>query len=152
MVRLDSVNRRILEILQEDGRISLSELARRIGRSETTVRDRLRSLQSSHVLQGCQAVVDEHALGYPVRAFVRADLDLERLEELHRNLERMPQVVSCAITAGPRPLLVEVLTPDLQHIVPDLQARLGGWGLRRVQVEPVLRTLMSHRPPRVAAP
>lgn len=126
--------------------MSLTELARHVGRSETTVRDRLASLQSAGILKGYQALVDEDALGYRVRAYVRGRCDMADIQEVHERLEAVPQVMSVSLTGGARPLLVEVLVPELENLVPLLQQRLSGAGLRDMEVEPVLQTLVRHRP------
>jgi len=146
MPRLDRINRRLLELLQRDGRMSLTELARHVGRSETTVRDRLASLQSAGILQGYQALVDENALGFRVRAFVRGSCKWEDIPQVQERLRAVPQVMGVSLTGGGRPILMEVLVQDLEELVPLLQQRIAPAGLEDLEVEPVLQTLVRHRP------
>lgn len=142
MRRVDHVNMGLLALLQADGRMSLAELARRVGRSETTVRDRLASMQSAGVLRGVHARVDEAALGYHARAVVRARC--EDVQEARERLLTLPQVRGAVVTAGDRPLLLDVLERDLPALGRALQ-ELGEAGLEDVVVDPVMGTLVPRR-------
>ena len=68
---LDDVNRRLLAELQEDGRLSLAELGRRVGLSPPAVGERLQRLEQDGVIRGYRAEVDPRALGLSLSAIVR---------------------------------------------------------------------------------
>ena len=72
MVRLDRTNLQIIEALEANARLSVCELARELGRGETTIRDRLASLERAGVLRGFRAIVDPASVGYRVHAILRA--------------------------------------------------------------------------------
>ena len=68
---LDEVNRRLLAELEDDGRLSTAELARRVNLSAPAVADRVRRLEEAGVITGYRAVIDPRAVGYPLAAIVR---------------------------------------------------------------------------------
>src|SRR5579872_3774206 len=68
---LDARNVRILALLQQDPRISVSELARRVGMSAPAIRERIQRMEDTGVIQGCRLEIDPAALGYPIAAFIR---------------------------------------------------------------------------------
>jgi Lrp/AsnC family transcriptional regulator, leucine-responsive regulatory protein len=96
---LDAVDRSLLAELQDDARMRVAELARRVGLSPPAVTDRLRRLTSSGALS-CRAEVDPRALGYTVCAIVRVspwNRDLRAIPEVAR---RTPEVTECYRITG----------------------------------------------------
>lgn len=153
MTGLDRINLQLVELLRRDGRMSLTDLARAVGRSETTVRERLGTLRDQGIIQGFQAVVDPGALGYNVRAWVRAEAGLTDLEALAQRLAAIPEVVSASLTSGSRPLEIQIVTSDMERLGQILERRLLPLGLHRVEISTVLRELVQLRaPPVVRAP
>jgi Lrp/AsnC family transcriptional regulator, leucine-responsive regulatory protein len=96
---LDVVDRALLAELQDDTRMRVAELARRVGLSPPAVADRLRRLTGSGALR-CRAEVDPRALGYTVAAIVRVspwNRDLRAIPEVAR---RTPEVTECYRITG----------------------------------------------------
>ena len=97
---LDTVNRRILEELQGEARLSMAELGRRVNLSAPAVAERVQRLERDGVIRGYHADLDPMALGYSVAAVVRvapATRQLERIRELARET---PEVVECHRITG----------------------------------------------------
>ena len=97
---LDALNRRIIEELQADARLSMAELGRRVNLSSPAVAERVQRLEREGVIRGYHADVDPVALGYAVAAVVRvapATRQLERIRELARET---PEVVECHRITG----------------------------------------------------
>src|SRR5690242_21459149 len=82
---LDDVNRRLVAVLHEDPRISMSALARRLGMSAPAVTERLQRLERAGVVRGYRVDVDPAALGLPVTAFAR-DRKSTRLNSSHMSI------------------------------------------------------------------
>ena len=98
--RLDAIDTAILRELQEDGRLSLAALGRRINLSAPSVAERLQRLQTGGVITGFRADVDPEAIGYPIAAFVRirpTTSQLQRIPELARDV---PEIVECHRVTG----------------------------------------------------
>lgn len=145
MVRLDRINATLLEQLQRNGRTNLAELARVVRRGESTVRDRLVSLESAAIIRGYQALVDWKKLGYGVQALVRAEPTVSSAR-LAERLSAIPNVRSVSQTTDPRPILAEVFARDLEDLNRILAERLGPAGLDRLDVAIVVNPLVEARP------
>ncbi|HST66553.1 MAG TPA: Lrp/AsnC family transcriptional regulator [Mycobacteriales bacterium] len=120
MPDLDSVNQRLLRELHGDPRMTMSELARRVGMSAPAVTERVQRLRETGVIAGFRMDVDPAALGFPVMAFARvrpAPGQLERVAALARSLE---QVSECHRITGEDCFLLKVHAPA----IPDLEATL----------------------------
>jgi Lrp/AsnC family leucine-responsive transcriptional regulator len=97
---LDEVNLRILQELQENGRLGMAELARRVSMSPPAVAERVQRLERAGVIAGYRAEIDARALGYPVAAIVRirpASGQLQRIPEVARET---PEVGECYRITG----------------------------------------------------
>jgi Lrp/AsnC family leucine-responsive transcriptional regulator len=97
---LDDVNLRILKELQENGRLGMAELGRRVSMSPPAVADRVQRLERAGIIAGYRAEIDPRALGYPVSAVVRirpAPGQLQRIPEVARET---PEVGECYRITG----------------------------------------------------
>jgi len=113
--RLDRVDRRILEDLQADGRMTNVELARRAGISAPPCLRRVRALEEGGFIRGYHAQVDPQALGFNVTVFAQVGLnsqaepDLKAFEELVAN---WPEVRECHMLAGETDFLLKIVAED----------------------------------------
>lgn len=150
MVRMDDVNLRILELLQRDGRTGVAELARAVGRSESTVRERLFAMERDRIIKGYRAEVDWPSLGYPAHALLRADCAPELVQDVAKRLAAIPQVMSAQFSTGPKPLLVELRVKDLEELSKVMETHFAQLPLRQVETSLVLQGLVAPRPVSIA--
>ncbi|RFC70816.1 Lrp/AsnC family transcriptional regulator [Streptomyces sp. AcE210] len=120
--RWDSLDARLLELLSVDGRMSLRDLSAASGAPLTTVRRRVASLLASRLLLRCDLA--RPLSGWPLSAVYFASVPGQYLEETSRVLSQVPEVRSCAITAGPHNLVVDVWLRTL-HDVHTFEAHLS---------------------------
>jgi Lrp/AsnC family leucine-responsive transcriptional regulator len=102
-MKLDNYDKRILEILQEDGRISNQELADRIGLSPSPCLRRVRALEESGIIAGYRAMLDARKLGLNLIAFVSISMDRhtpERFANFDALVTAMPEVLECSLITG----------------------------------------------------
>ena len=97
---LDETDRRILEELERDGRLSLAELGRRVSLSPPAVAERVQRLERSGVITGYKAVIDPKAIGYPLAAVVRVRPASRQLHRIPEVAESTPEVVECYRITG----------------------------------------------------
>ena len=112
---LDATDRKILELLQADGRMSLADLAGKVGLSPSPCLRRVRMLEDG-VISRYVAVLDQRAVGLPVSVFVSIKLEKQRQESLDRfakAVERWPEVLECYLMTGSRDYWMRVVVPDL---------------------------------------
>jgi Lrp/AsnC family leucine-responsive transcriptional regulator len=120
---LDDVNRRILDLLAEDARMSTSELARRVGLSAPSVRERVGRLERAGVIRGYRLDVDPAAVGLPVAAWVRVRPGPGQLPKVVELARRTPQVSECHRVTGEDCFLLKVHGPSIE----DLESVLDGF-------------------------
>lgn len=117
-VELDMFDRKILGVLAQDGRITVTDLARRIGLSKTPCQARLRRLIDSGVILGFRAVMDSGKLGLNHVAFAEVKLSDTRkraLEEFNAAVRRIPEVEECHMIASSFDYLLKVRTADIRR-------------------------------------
>src|SRR5271165_2236686 len=96
----DSRNVELLTLLQEDPRMNISELARRMGMSAPAVRERLARLEDARVIRGYRLDLDAAALGWPLQAYVRIRPMPGQLPKIAKLAASMQQVAECHRITG----------------------------------------------------
>jgi Lrp/AsnC family leucine-responsive transcriptional regulator len=97
---LDETDHRLLRELQENGRLSLAELGRRINLSSPAVAERLQRLERHGVITGYRAEVSSPAIGYPIAAFVRIRPTTRQLQKIPELAQLVPEVTECHRVTG----------------------------------------------------
>ncbi len=127
MSRKDSVKEpmhpidwQIIEILQDDGKTTYGDLAKRVGLSQAAAHERVKKLEARGVIKGYRAVVDADALGYGVVAFVFVDNAAFDVPDFTVRLQAIPNVLECHAVAGEWAYLLKVRaesTSDLERVL-----------------------------------
>lgn len=126
-VKLDKIDRRILHDLQEEGRITNVELARRAGISAPPCLRRVRALEESGLVKGYHAELDARPLGFNVTVFAQVGLasqaepDLEAFEAL---VHTWAEVRECHMLAGETDFLLKVVSADWESYQEFLTTKL----------------------------
>lgn len=113
---LDRMDRRILGVLQRDGRIAMTELAERVGLTTTPCTERVRRLEKEGVIEGYAARVNPKALGLPLLVFVEIRLSTksgEIFEAFRREVVTLPHVLDCHLVSGDFDYLIKARIPDM---------------------------------------
>jgi Lrp/AsnC family transcriptional regulator, leucine-responsive regulatory protein len=116
---MDRYDRRILELLQEDGRLSNLELAERIGLSPSPCLRRVRALEEAGVIAGYRALLDAQRLGLSLMALVYISMDRhtpERFANFDTRVRALPEVLECLLITG------QQADYQLKVVVSDMQA------------------------------
>lgn len=126
---MESADRRIIELLRRDGRMSFTDLGKAIGLSTSAVHQRVRRLEERGVIAGYAAIVDATALGTPLTAFVSiAPLDPTAPDDIPDRLRGIDAIDACYSVAGDANYLlrVRVGTPqELEELLGTVRARGG---------------------------
>ncbi len=115
--RLDRIDLKILKELQDDGRMTNVELARRVGISAPPCLRRVRALEEAGFIKGYRGLLDEKLLGYEVTVFAmvhlnsQADADLAAFEDFVR---KQPFVRECWMLSGEIDFILKCVAPDLR--------------------------------------
>lgn len=116
IMELDSVNRRLLRLLDHDARMSVAQLARSVNMSAPAVRERIQAMETAGVIRGYRVDVDPSALGLTVSAWVRVRPSPGELNNAARLLQRMPEVTEAHRVTGEDCFIVRIVAPTIQAI------------------------------------
>jgi Lrp/AsnC family leucine-responsive transcriptional regulator len=138
---LDDTNRRLVAQLQQDGRLSLAELGRRVGLSSPAVAERLRRLEQEGVITGYRAEVDPRRLGLGLGALIRIRPAPRQLAQVAALAQRTPEVVECHRVTGDDCFVLTAHVRDVAHLeeVIDQFAAYGQTTTSIMQSSPVPR-------------
>jgi Lrp/AsnC family leucine-responsive transcriptional regulator len=142
---LDDTNRRLLAELQEDARLSLAELGRRVGLSSPAVADRLQRLERDGVISGYRAEVDPRRLGYSLTSVIRIRPAPGQLANVAELAQRTAEVVECHRITGEDCYFMKAHVRDVEHLeeVIDRFVVLGQTTTSIVQSSPVPRRAVA---------
>jgi len=124
---IDELDRSILAILQEEGRITNVELASRVGLTAPPCLRRMRALEEAGVIKGYHAELDPGALGYGIMVFAlvslrsQAEADLRAFES---HVATMPEVRECHMLNGEIDFILKIVAHDLQSFQHFLTSKL----------------------------
>ena len=146
---MDGTDRKILALIQEDGRMSVTELAARVGLSVSPCHRRLRELERTGVIRGYRALIDPNALGLPFEALVFVTMhqeDRDTLLAFESRVAAIPNVVEAQRLFGDPDYLLRVVTSDLsayQRLQDDKLSALPG--VMRMTSTLVMKRVVNDR-------
>jgi Lrp/AsnC family transcriptional regulator, leucine-responsive regulatory protein len=124
---LDDIDRKILAVLQTDGRISLADLSAKVGLSPSPCLRRIRMLERDGIITRYVAVLSQDQVGLPVSVFVSIKLESQReqaLERFNKAIAKWPEVLECYLMTGPRDYLLRIVVADLSAYERFLKEKL----------------------------
>jgi DNA-binding Lrp family transcriptional regulator len=147
---MDRIDRQMLALLQDDGRITITDLAARVGLSVSPCHRRLRELERSGTIRGYRALVDPAALGLTFQALVFVTMrqeDRATLLGFEEAVAAVPEVVQAQRLFGDPDYLLRIVTADLgayQRLEDDVLAALPG--VQRLNSTLVMKQVVADRP------
>ena len=147
---MDAIDRKMLALLQNDGRLTVTEVANRVGLSVSPCHRRLRELERSGAISGYRAVVNPDVVGLRFQALVFVTMrqeDRDTLLGFEQAVAGVPNVVQAQRLFGDPDYLLRILTEDLgayQRLEDDVLAALPG--VQRLNSTLVMKQVVSDRP------
>jgi Lrp/AsnC family leucine-responsive transcriptional regulator len=129
---LDRIDRRILRMLQADGRISITELAEQVGLSATPCSERVKRLERDGFITGYHARLSPQALGQSLLVFVEIRLSAKSgriFDEFKREVLKLPNVLECHLVSGDFDYLIKARIPEMnayRRLLGDMLLALPG--------------------------
>lgn len=140
--KLDEVDEKILEILQDNARTSLKDIAEQVFLSPTAVGTRIDRMLEEGVLEGFTTRLNPEAMGHYVKAFINLQVEPVQREEFYEYIDGILNVIECNCVTGDYSMLIEVRFPtttELDHFIVELQR----FGKTKTQI--VFSTCVKHR-------
>jgi Lrp/AsnC family leucine-responsive transcriptional regulator len=139
---VDEMNRKILKLLMTDGKMTYNDVAQRLRRSPSTVRDRIRRLEDDKVILGYVAVINAEQLGMKAEGIMLANLEEGVTADKLRALSNIPGVMEVLQVSGRRRVMVRLRAPN-NHILEEIiQKEIVPLGLVDMELRIVLDSLM----------
>jgi Lrp/AsnC family transcriptional regulator, leucine-responsive regulatory protein len=113
---IDDVNLRLLTELQQDARLAVAELGRRVGLSAPSVAERLRRLEDEGVISGYRAVIDPRKLGYHLGVLIRIRPAPRNIAVVAELAAQTPEVVECHRVTGDDCFVMTAHVRDVEHL------------------------------------
>jgi len=144
---LDETDKKILSILQADGRITNSRLAQQIGLSPPAALERVRRLEASGVIEKYVALLDREKVGYNIQTIVMVCLShhqISSLENVKERLTGLDEVLECHQLTGEVDFLLKVAVQDMNSYTDFVNNKLSGIpGIQNVKTSFILETLKN---------
>lgn len=119
MQALDTFDRQILALLQEDGRIPVTTIAERISLTPTPCSRRIKRLEDEGYIVGYRAVLNPAKVGQRIEAFVQVNLTAHsdaNIARFHKAVAETPAIIACRAVTGEADYLLHVLAEDMEHL------------------------------------
>jgi Lrp/AsnC family leucine-responsive transcriptional regulator len=148
MIKLDKTDKKILSLMQENGRVSNLELADKVGLSPTPCSRRAKQLEESGLILRHVTLLNADALGLNLTAIIGISMDRhtpDRFEEFEKAIINMPEVMECSIVTGQAAdFLLKVVVRDMRHYEEFLLGQLTKLsGVSGVHSSFVLRQIVN---------
>jgi Lrp/AsnC family leucine-responsive transcriptional regulator len=146
---LDPVSWRILCELQDNARLSFSELGRRVGLTPPAVAERVRRLEDAGIITGYRLELNVERLGLPLMAFIRlASRNGQSMAEISRGVADLPEVLECHHITGEDCYVLKVAVRSVQHLEALLERllRFGNTTTSIIISTPVARRVIGPQP------
>lgn len=124
---MDAKDRKILALLEADGRMGFAEIGEQVGLAASSVHDRVRKLERQGVIRGYRADIDLEQVGMPIAAIVSLALSPSSPSNIPTKIAEFPLVRSCYSVAGDNSYALFVRAPstkDLEELLDGLRAKL----------------------------
>lgn len=133
MLKVDELDLKILEMLDEDGRAAFTSIAKRLKSKESTIRKRVLALREKGVIKKFSVVIDPAKIGLNTMAIVGMDVEPPMLLEAAQKLCEIPEIRFVATSSGDHMIMTEIWTRDGRALAELLSKRIGAVeGVRKI--------------------
>ncbi|HLV41543.1 MAG TPA: Lrp/AsnC family transcriptional regulator [Brumimicrobium sp.] len=117
MNKIDDVDKKIIALLKENAKMSIKEVADKVGMSKTPIHERIKKLERSGIIEKYVAVIDERKLINGMYVFCSVSLDVQKLKEIEifkEEIRKLPEVLECYLMGGVNDFLLKVMVKNLE--------------------------------------
>ena len=118
---MDAIDKKIIDILCRDGRVTMKELATGLGLSAPAVAERVKRLEQSGIISGYKAVINREKLGQNVSVFIDLDIPASKYENFKLFADVTPEISEFYYVTGQHSLIVKAFVKDTEHLAKLLE-------------------------------
>lgn len=141
-MKLDKIGYHILQLLQENARISNSQIARNVGITSPAVAERIRKMEDAGILKKYTAIVSHYEMGYQLRALITLRAFMGRLKAFLEKVKTFDEVVNCYRITGNENIVMEVVLDNQKHLEEFID-QLITYGETKTQI--ILSHVVEHK-------
>ena len=113
---LDNIGRRILAALEENARLSMAQLGRRVGLSAPAVAERVKRLEEAGIIRGYHADIDPAVMGRSVLAFIQLSTEARHYPAVKALATRQPEIIACHHISGEASFVLKVRVAEVKDL------------------------------------
>jgi Lrp/AsnC family leucine-responsive transcriptional regulator len=125
--KLDPVDWHILQLLQENGRLSYAEIGRTVGLSAPAVTERMHRMEEAELIEGYRAQLNPAKAGLPVMAFIRVSVSREKYPKFTTLVNQLAPVLECHHVTGVEAFILKIAVSSMEELE-TLVGKLGHYG------------------------
>ena len=139
---MQDLDAEILRLLRKDGKLTYEQVGKALGRSPSTIRDRIKRMERDRTILGYSAVVDESRLGVGITAFISADIPPDRLSEAMAALNSLENVSELMHLTGERRMLMKVQAVDSSQLMDFVDRSIRPLGFEDLDIMVVMAPII----------
>jgi DNA-binding Lrp family transcriptional regulator len=125
---MDELDRKLLQILSTEGRISFTELAHQVRVSSQTISDRITKMMEKGVITKFTVMVDQAKTGYPITFIVELRVDLSQMNQIQEELCAYPELYQVHVVTGDHDILALGVARDILHLYEIIEEKISNIG------------------------
>jgi Lrp/AsnC family leucine-responsive transcriptional regulator len=138
-MKIDSINKKILYLLQKDARMTYKDIANDLKRSETTIRDRIKAMERIGIIQGYTALINKTALGLNFFSIILANpITSTELDNLTTKIKNVKNVLRVYQISGEQRIAIFIVSQSYSDLKEIIRTQLVPLGLRDEKIITVL--------------
>ena len=146
--QLDSLDKKILQLIADDARVPFLEVARACNVSGAAIHQRIQKLNNLGVLKGSQFIIDPEKIGYETCAYIGLFLkDPESFDKVVEELKKIPEVVECHYTTGGYDMFIKIYAKNNHDLLNIFHDKLQPLGLSRSETIVAFNAVINRQLP-----
>lgn len=140
----DELDQEILRVLQKNGKLTYEEIGEKLGRSPSTVRDRIKRMEDDRTILGYSAIVDQARIGIDSDSYVSADVPPDKAQQALSSLIGIENVSEIMNITGDRRVMMRVKAKNNKELVDIINRKIRPLGFRNIKTVLVLEPIVRY--------
>ncbi len=140
-MEIDLLNKKILQLLQKDGRITYKDITKEMDRAESTVRERIGFMEDQKIIEGYTAIINKPRVGLNRSAIIYARVPISNFDEIANNLKTVNGVLQIYRTSGDKNLAFFMAATDDEELNRTIKNKVTPLGVADIEVSIILEAV-----------
>ena len=140
-MEIDLLNKKILQLLQKDGRITYKDITKEMDRAESTVRERIGFMEDQKIIEGYTAIINKPRVGLNRSAIIYAKVPISNFDEIANNLKSVNGVLQIYRTSGDKNLAFFMAATDDEELNRTIKNKVSPLGVQDLEVSVIMEAV-----------